>query len=122
MTAVPDRRGFLDYAVEHSLLLPVGAIAALLWANTAPDAYHAFAHALEFVVNDIGMVFFFALATKEIVEATAPGGVAAYLAARRAPGRGGHRRYGRTCAHLRRVCEGVGGAGAAAGMGDSVRH
>jgi NhaA family Na+:H+ antiporter len=74
MTAVPDRPGFIDYAVEHSLLLPVGAVAALLWANTAPNSYHAVAHALEFAVNDIGMVFFFALATKEIVEATTPGG------------------------------------------------
>jgi NhaA family Na+:H+ antiporter len=32
------------------------------------------AHALQFIVNDIGMAFFFALATKEVVEATAPGG------------------------------------------------
>jgi Na+:H+ antiporter, NhaA family len=64
----------VDYVVEHSLLLPIGAAAALLWANTAAASYRAFAHALEFGVNDVGMVFFFALATKEIVEATAPGG------------------------------------------------
>ena len=38
------------------------------------QCYYAFAHRLEFYVNDIGMVFFFALATKEIVEATTPGG------------------------------------------------
>ena len=61
--------------VEHSLLLPVGAAAALVWANTAPNSYRAFAHAFEFAINDVGMAFFFALATKEIVEATAPGGV-----------------------------------------------
>ena len=33
-----------------------------------------FAHRLHFVVNDIGMAFFFALAAKEVTEATAPGG------------------------------------------------
>jgi NhaA family Na+:H+ antiporter len=68
------RRGSVDYVIEHSLLLPIGAVAALIWANTAADSYRAVAHALEFAVNDVGMVFFFALATKEIVEATAPGG------------------------------------------------
>ena len=68
------RRKFVSFALEHSLLLPAGAIIALVWANTSPPGYHAFAHRLEFYVNDIGMVFFFALATKEIVEATAPGG------------------------------------------------
>jgi len=74
-------RAFLDRyrriahaIIEHSLLLPIGAAAALVWANTKPGSYRAFAHALEFAVNDVGMVFFFALATKEIVEATAPGG------------------------------------------------
>jgi NhaA family Na+:H+ antiporter len=60
--------------IEHSLLLPAGAVTALVWANTRPGSYRAFAHALEFAVNDVGMVFFFALATKEIVEATAPAG------------------------------------------------
>jgi Na+:H+ antiporter, NhaA family len=69
-----NRRGFVDVAVEHSLVLPLGATAALAWANAAPRSYQALAHRLEFVVNDLGMVFFFALATKEIVEATAPGG------------------------------------------------
>jgi hypothetical protein len=43
---------------EHSLLLPIGAVTALIWANTAPGSYRTFAHALEFAVNDVGMVFF----------------------------------------------------------------
>ena len=55
-------------------MLPAGAGIALVWANTSPESYTGFAHALEFPVNDVGMVFFFALAAKEVVEATCPGG------------------------------------------------
>src|SRR5919197_5897623 len=62
------------FAVEHSLVLPAGAAVALVWANTSAATYGKFARALEFPVNDIGMVFFFALAAKEVVEATCPGG------------------------------------------------
>lgn len=51
-----------------------GAVVALVWANVAHERYEAFAGALHFLVNDVAMVFFFALATKEVVEATAPGG------------------------------------------------
>ncbi|MBM3818555.1 MAG: Na+/H+ antiporter NhaA [Acidimicrobiia bacterium] len=60
--------------VDNSGLLVAGAAIALLWANLDPVSYDTAAHALHFVVNDIAMVFFFALATKEVVEATAPGG------------------------------------------------
>src|SRR6185295_8642285 len=63
--------------IERSLLLIAGTIAALAWANAAPASYAAFAHRVHFAVNDIAMVFFFALATKEIVEATHPGGALA---------------------------------------------
>jgi Na+:H+ antiporter, NhaA family len=63
------------FAVEHLLLLPLGALIALLWVNTFPESYYRFTYAIAFAVNDVGMVFFFALITKEIVEATAPGGV-----------------------------------------------
>jgi NhaA family Na+:H+ antiporter len=62
------------YAVENSLPLVGGAVSALVWANVSPTTYAPFSHALHFAVNDIGMVFFFALATKEIFEATLPGG------------------------------------------------
>jgi Na+:H+ antiporter, NhaA family len=64
----------LSIAVKYSLFLPAGAIIALLWANTSPATYAHVVHAMEFPVNDVGMVFFFALAAKEVVEATAPGG------------------------------------------------
>ena len=60
--------------IDNSGLLIAGAAAALLWANLSYASYQEFAHLAHFVVNDIGMVFFFALATKEVVEATAPGG------------------------------------------------
>ncbi len=68
------RRSFLAIAIEHSFALPAGAVIALIWANTADASYSAFAKALQFPVNDIGMVFFFALAAKEVVEAAYPGG------------------------------------------------
>src|SRR5437764_268845 len=63
------------FALEHLLLLPLGAAIALVWANAAPDSYFRFSYAIAFAVNDVAMVFFFALITKEVVEATAPNGV-----------------------------------------------
>jgi NhaA family Na+:H+ antiporter len=55
-------------------LLPLGAVIALVWANTYAESYFLFADKLSFIVNEIGMAFFFALATQEIVEAVMPGG------------------------------------------------
>jgi len=63
------------FAAEHLLLLPLGAAIALVWANTGPESYFRFSYAAAFVVNDVAMVFFFGLMTKEVVQATAPGGV-----------------------------------------------
>jgi NhaA family Na+:H+ antiporter len=63
------------FATEHLLLLPLGAALALLWVNTLPESYYRFTYAIAFAVNSVAMVFFFALMTKEVVEATAPGGV-----------------------------------------------
>lgn len=68
------RRSIWAFVVENSILLVSGAGLGLAWANLAPHSYERLTHALHFAVNDIGMVFFFALATKEIVEATLPGG------------------------------------------------
>jgi len=64
-----------QFAVEHLLLLPLGAAIALLWVNTQPESYYRFTFAIAFAVNSVAMVFFFAVMTKEVVEATAPGGV-----------------------------------------------
>ena len=60
--------------LDHSGLLVAGTVLALAWANVARESYERAAHALQFAVNDVGMAFFFALAAKEVVEATAPGG------------------------------------------------
>lgn len=64
----------LAFVLKHSLLLLLGTAAAVLWANVDFASYEAVAHPLHFWANDIGMVFFFALAAKEVYEATLPGG------------------------------------------------
>lgn len=81
-----------EYIIDYSLLLISGAMIALVWANIAPDSYHALVHfplwtggpigALEthaglpervmtmhFLFNDVLMAFFFAIAAKEVWEA-----------------------------------------------------
>jgi NhaA family Na+:H+ antiporter len=60
--------------VLGSILMIAGTVIALVWANVNPAGYEAATHPLHFAVNDIAMVFFFGMAMKEIVEATAPGG------------------------------------------------
>lgn len=63
------------FILENSLLLVLGAVAALVWANVDYASYEHISHSwLHFFANDIGMVFFFALAAKEVFEATLPGG------------------------------------------------
>jgi NhaA family Na+:H+ antiporter len=62
------------FATDHYLIVPLGALAAIVWANSRPESYFAFAHAWSFAINDVAMVFFFALITAEIIEATVPGG------------------------------------------------
>jgi NhaA family Na+:H+ antiporter len=62
------------FVFDRFLLFPLGAALALVWANTAPESYFGFAHRLAFPVNEIGMAFFFALITQEVMEATMPGG------------------------------------------------
>ena len=64
-----------QFAVEHLLLLPLGALIAMVWVNVEPESYYRFTYSIAFAVNDVGMVLFFALMTKEVVEATVTGGV-----------------------------------------------
>ncbi|QDS88544.1 Na(+)/H(+) antiporter NhaA [Rosistilla ulvae] len=97
------RRIDLRFFFENSLFLVLGAAIALIWANVAnsqgSDAYNAFVHwdiaqflglshghahaaeagghhgfTIHFLVNDILMALFFAIAAKEVWEALLPGG------------------------------------------------
>ena len=77
-----------NFVTNYSLLLILGALIALVWANTNPDSYHHFVefviwdHApighyhdghrtltLHYLVNDVLMALFFAIAAKEVWEA-----------------------------------------------------
>ena len=94
-----------NFVTNYSLLLIIGALIALIWANTNPDAYHHFVEypiwfndfigldysywsyaygegyaeyggegatkvlSFHYLVNDILMAFFFAIAAKEVWEA-----------------------------------------------------
>jgi NhaA family Na+:H+ antiporter len=73
----PERRVVVRVfraALNRFLLLPLGAIIALVWANTDPETYFRVAHALAFPVNEIAMAFFLALIAQEVYEALMPGG------------------------------------------------
>ena len=75
---VPAHRGSaratVAILVDSFMLLPIGVVVGLVWANTAGVGYFRFAHALRFIVNDVGMVFFVGLVTEEALEAVMPGG------------------------------------------------
>lgn len=62
------------FVLDYLFALPLGCAIALVWANTLPDSYYQFARNASFLVNDVGFAFFFALITKEVTEATLPGG------------------------------------------------
>jgi NhaA family Na+:H+ antiporter len=68
-----------SFIFDNSLLLVAGTTVALIWANLDQKSYDQVADPLHFWVNDVGMVFFFALAAKEVFEATLPGGPLASL-------------------------------------------
>jgi len=83
-----------NFVTNYSLLLIAGALIALVWANTHPESYHHLVHftlidhffighahydaagqvayrtlTLHYLVNDVLMAFFFAIAAKEVWEA-----------------------------------------------------
>ena len=68
------RSNLTAFILDHSLLLLLGTAAAVLWANVHFATYEVVTDPLHFWVNEIGIVFFFALAAKEVFEATLPGG------------------------------------------------
>ena len=99
---MPNRSSkVINYLFENSLFLIFGAIAGLIWANldaiTGAHGYHGLVHLklwvndfigavksvdgemrnvvdMHYLVNDVLMAFFFAIAGKEVWEATLPGG------------------------------------------------
>ena len=84
----------IAFLFENSLFLVIGAVAALMWANVSHESYEHIKHLVilknspfgtlledgtrvldfHFLVNDILMALFFAIAGKEVWEATLPGG------------------------------------------------
>ena len=64
----------IRFTIGRFLLMPIGAVIALIWANTAAESYFQFAYRLSFFVNEIAMALFFALLAQEVYEATMPGG------------------------------------------------
>lgn len=77
-----------NFVTNYSLLLILGALIALVWANIDADSYHHFVEftiwedapighyhhghrelTLHYLVNDVLMAFFFAIAAKEVWEA-----------------------------------------------------
>lgn len=66
---------------EFSIPLIAGVVIALIWANVDPHSYHAILDKelfaginFHFLVNDLFMVLFFAIAGVEITQALLPGG------------------------------------------------
>lgn len=72
----------LSVAEAYSLPLIFGIVIALFWANLSPESYHAFVDyplfgsdvTVHFLVKDVFMAIFFAIAMTEITEAVRPGG------------------------------------------------
>ena len=71
----PSPAGVMRFLNDRFLWLPIGALAAVVWANLDPDRYYPFAHRLQFPVNEIGMALFVALIAHEALDALGPGGV-----------------------------------------------
>jgi NhaA family Na+:H+ antiporter len=67
-------KALLRSTVDHFLLLPLGGVLALIWANAAPDSYFTSALALKFWINEVAMALFFAVVAQEIYEELMPGG------------------------------------------------
>lgn len=75
-------RKIIFLAEEYSLPLLLGVIIAMLWVNINVESYHHFVEypllgsdfTVHFLVKDIFMTVFFAVAAAEIVEAVRPGG------------------------------------------------
>jgi NhaA family Na+:H+ antiporter len=67
-------QALLRSTVDHFLLLPLGGLIALVWANLAPESYFTVAQRLTFWINDVAMALFFAVVAQEVYEEFMPGG------------------------------------------------
>ena len=67
-------KALLRSTVDHFLLLPLGGLIALIWANVSPEGYFTVTHRLTFWVNDVAMALFFAVIAQEVYEEVMPGG------------------------------------------------
>ena len=94
MATSGSKNSIIAFLFENSIFLIAGAFGALLWANLDHDSYHHLIHLklfedtlfgtlkadgtrvfdLHYLINDVLMAFFFAIAGKEVWEATLPGG------------------------------------------------
>lgn len=87
-------KNLIDFLLKNSIFLILGALIGLVWANVNHESYEHIKHLtilknlpigtlhedgtrvfdLHYLVNDILMTLFFAIAGKEVWEATLPGG------------------------------------------------
>ena len=94
MATSASKNSIITFLFENSIFLIAGAFGALLWANLDHDSYYHLVHLklfedtlfgtlkadgtrvldLHYLVNDVLMALFFAIAGKEVWEATLPGG------------------------------------------------
>jgi NhaA family Na+:H+ antiporter len=62
------------FIVQSLWVLPFGCVVGMVWATIDAESYFRLTHPLTFAVNDVGIALFFAMVTKEVVEAALPGG------------------------------------------------
>jgi len=62
------------FILQSLWVLPLGCVIGFVWANLQPESFFTLTNPLRFAVNDVGMALFFAIITKEVVEAALPGG------------------------------------------------
>lgn len=74
LTRPAPKTGAWRFIFDRFLLLPIGALIALAWANLSGESYFTFTHKVSFVVNEIAMAIFLALVAQELLEALIPGG------------------------------------------------
>lgn len=92
MATQKEQKNWLKLLRVYSIPLILGVVVSLVWGNLSPESYETVVHgnilglfgagggeghgiSLHFLINDIFMAFFFAIAGIEIVHSLSPGGV-----------------------------------------------